>query len=157
MMHPHMSAYNEVFLNALCDNYSHITSKIFTGCHIMQLLLVNAMFERIFPTPRCKIYSLLCFNFFFSLCWVIFCECPFIAHSLLCRTPCPVPLHPGSSHSQAGFQLQFCFPCHPCFLCHPSFSLTSILTLPSLLPPCHPSFPPFPLVFPKAAVLACSV
>lgn len=71
MMHPPMSAYNEVFLDALCDNYSHITLKIFTGCHIMQLLLVATVFERIFPTPGSKISSLLCFSFSFSLCWVI--------------------------------------------------------------------------------------
>lgn len=59
MMHPHMSAYNEIFLDALCDNYSHITLKIFTGCHIMQLLLVNTVFERIFPPQEQKLFPFL--------------------------------------------------------------------------------------------------
>lgn len=109
-----------------CDNYSHITSKIFTGRHIMQLLLVDAMFERILPTSGSKIYSFLCF---FSVYWVILCQYPFIAHSLLCRTRCPVSLHPVSPHPQAGFQLQCFFPCHPSSF--PLFFLT-LLCSPAL-------------------------
>lgn len=42
-----MSAYRDVFLNALCVNYSHTTLKAHSGYHIMQLLLVTAVFERI--------------------------------------------------------------------------------------------------------------
>lgn len=127
-----MSAYSDVFIDALCDNFSRITLKIFTGCHIMQQLLVNAVFERIFPTPGSKICSLLCFSFSFSLLWVILWPYPFTAHSLLCRAPLSCLLHPVSPHPQPGFQLQ-------------SF-------LPSAVPPS-----PFPHVFPNAAVLACSV
>lgn len=97
MMHPHMSAYNEVFLHALCDNYSHIILKIFTGCHIMQLLLVNAMFERIFPPQEQNSFpSVLQFPLFivlgYSLTISLHCSpSPVQGTLVLSPAPCVIP------------------------------------------------------------------
>lgn len=128
MMHPHMSAYNEIFLDALCDNYSHITLKIFTGCHIMQLLLVNTVFERIFPPQEQKLFPFLLQFSSFPCAGLFPDNIPSLLTPSCAGHPCPVPCTPG----------------------HPIPSQVSCCTA----SPCSPSFPH---VFPEAAVLACSV
>lgn len=97
MMHPYMSAYNEVFLYALWNNYSHITLKIFTGCHIMQLLLISAMFDRIFPPQEQNLFPyVLQFLLFlvlgYSLTISLHCSLPPVQNTLvLSPAPCVIP------------------------------------------------------------------